>query len=390
MCHCNVICLYWAILTLGDKGNLAYNSKGNIHFHEIIEITLVSYMKLTSNFDKTFMIGSVVQKVKDKGGRFLMSDPTTGQDVEITDDKAHAKVSGALQKLAKPSGEKVTKAVPTTPSSQSPPLGNFDVLCDKGKVAYNSKGNIHFREIINQSVAGLMKSTKNKRGRFLKSDPMTGQYAEQMDEKTKKKVGNCLCLLARSKKVTKAKKANVKVGNSMQSVASAIPVLELDHEPLKQKHSIDASLPPLQSLWEDRVFQTDPEYVDNRNTGRIKVTTLGTFQGRQLQEGTIGCGTNGCSVISAKCMADHLNMSYLNMTINMIVEVIDATCGPILQEICHKHKLNQCSFICLNNIYTYSFHDENLHLLNHMHIRGTGPVSGNAIIRFTTVFFLIY
>ncbi|KAL3918967.1 MAG: hypothetical protein SGILL_003992 [Bacillariaceae sp.] len=121
--------------------------------------------------------------------------------------------------------------------------------------------------------------------------------------------------------------------------------------------------PPIRQL----ISGTRAKHRELLSQGKIKVSGLGTYQGR------VSGSTNGCTVISACCVSKHMQ-SHAGITNDQIVTVIDRECVPLLRAIRNKLELGGASLIIPSDVHDYMVDRKLLH--QHKFVGATG---GNII-----------
>ena len=77
---------------LCGRGKANAKHPANKRFLRLIESCIGDYVAATSRVQKSAIVTSVVSQVYDSGMRFIDMDMTYGQYVELSSDRAHAKV----------------------------------------------------------------------------------------------------------------------------------------------------------------------------------------------------------------------------------------------------------------------------------------------------------
>eukprot|EP00522_Entomoneis_paludosa_P015741 CAMPEP_0172451786 /NCGR_PEP_ID=MMETSP1065-20121228/9677_1 /TAXON_ID=265537 /ORGANISM="Amphiprora paludosa, Strain CCMP125" /LENGTH=439 /DNA_ID=CAMNT_0013203757 /DNA_START=769 /DNA_END=2088 /DNA_ORIENTATION=+ len=89
------------------RGKKHWNREGNMKFRELIRSKVHEYQSAADKEDKTEVIVSVVNTVREQGGRFLMQHDDTGRWYDIGESQARMKVYHSLRdqvyQLSKPS-----------------------------------------------------------------------------------------------------------------------------------------------------------------------------------------------------------------------------------------------------------------------------------------------
>lgn len=91
ICDADVLC---------GRGKTSFNHPGNKRFRDLITAAIPEYNKSESRLEKSLVVHSIVEKIRNPGGRFLKIDQTTGKWTELDDRASREKVGHAVRDAA--------------------------------------------------------------------------------------------------------------------------------------------------------------------------------------------------------------------------------------------------------------------------------------------------
>jgi hypothetical protein len=86
---------------LCGRGRACLKHPGNKTFSEVVRANLQRYIDAPKRVDKSIVVASVADSLKESGGRFIKRDKHSKLYCELSDDQAHEKIGHAIRDLVK-------------------------------------------------------------------------------------------------------------------------------------------------------------------------------------------------------------------------------------------------------------------------------------------------
>ena len=111
------------------RGKGSYNRPGNKKFRALVQEHVREYMKAKTKLDKSMVLSSIVERVRDQNGGRFVKRRRNGEWYEIGDDQAREKVGHAIRE-AIAAGEKKPSSSTTSSFARASPAQPVNSLPD--------------------------------------------------------------------------------------------------------------------------------------------------------------------------------------------------------------------------------------------------------------------
>mmetsp|Transcript_17043 Transcript_17043/g.46729 ORF Transcript_17043/g.46729 Transcript_17043/m.46729 type:complete len:692 (+) Transcript_17043:60-2135(+) len=188
------------------RGKKNWNHQGNMNYRQLIRSTVEAY-QCAGKRERTKIIHSIMQTIRQQGGRFVKQDADSGRWIDIGFASALEKVDHSLRDQAAPQEPIEMLSGPVgLPNGYQPQ--NVDVCCGRGKKNWNHQGNVWFRELIRSKVkqyqdagdkhektsliVSVVEAVRQRGGRFVKQDGNTKLWYDIGEAQSRDKVDHSL------------------------------------------------------------------------------------------------------------------------------------------------------------------------------------------------------